>query len=663
MPFRCPWSLRSLFLALCLVCALPALSQKRFQADPAADVRFARGVELFAGGRFEEARAAFTELRKGEPIHQRTTAAYLMAAKTEIALKHYEAVSPILFEFFQRFPQSAYQPDAYYTLGMTSFVMHNYLDAGRQLVHSLELAKDTLLVGKAAALLEFVADRSLSAEHLRELYASAKTPLSKDLLRLKLAEKVYAAGEPSRAKILVEDTLRQVSVPNPYTARIAALRQKMSEFATVKIGAILPLMRGAESNAVQILATELLEGMTFALDEYKAGEGAASASISLDVRDIGRDTATAVRELLDLARSPETIAVVGPLFSNVAFTCAPVADAAGVPLISPTATSNGLAAMGPYVFQANPDFSTRGKAMAQFASQQLGLRRVAVLAPTDGVGKFVAESFLEEARRLGLQVVGSESYAAEVGDLREQCMALRRSAARFMRQISFAGKVSEAEVKKMVDAGASAALLDSLRSRSGTIDARRLFGDRGGVIAESLHLTMLVPEIDPENVDTPMTHIQGLFVPVSNAEEIRAIAPQHAFFNLKTQLLGSNEWYDAGQLAEHKRYVNGVMFVSDTYVSADDAQYAAFDAAYVAATTKHPTKYSLYGYDTMKLLIQRIRAGATGRKELARQLGMVARYPGVHGRMTLATKRVNSEVHILQFYNGRVSEIGDVSVQ
>ncbi len=662
MPVRCTvLLLRSVLVALCLSCALPALAQKRYQVNPGADARFAQGVELFDTGRFDDALAVFTELRKGEPIHQRTTAAYLMSAKAEIALKRYEAVSPLLFEFFQRFPQSGYQSDAYYTLGTTSFVMHNYLDAGRQLVHCLELARDSLLVTKASGLLEYVAEKNLTAENLRDLYASARTPVAKDLLRLKLAEKVYSSGEPSRARIILEDTVGRGYV-SPYSARITALRQKIAEYVTVKIGALLPLMRDAESNAVQVLSVELLEGMTFALDEYKKTEGSSSARISLDVRDIGRDSMTAIRVLEDLVKSPETIAVVGPLFSNIAFACAPIAEAAAVPLVSPTATSNGLAATGQFIFQANPDFATRGKAMAQFASAQLGLRRVAVLAPTDGVGKFVAESFLAEARRLGLEVIGIESYSSDVGDLREQCMSLRRSAARYMRQISFAGKISETDVKKMAEAGAPAALLDSLRAKGGTVEARRLFGERGGAIAESLHLTMIVPEIDPENVDTPMTHIQGLFVPVSNAEEIGAIAPQLAFFNFKTQLLGSNEWYDAGQLAEHKRYVNGVMFVSDTYVSAEDPQYAAFDSAYVASTTKHPTKYSLYGYDTMKLLLARIQSGATGRKELAKQLGIVARYPGVHSKITLATKRVNSEVHILQFYNGRVSEIGEVSV-
>jgi branched-chain amino acid transport system substrate-binding protein len=601
-----------------LLCALScAAAQRRYRENPAADARFAQGMALFSGGQYEGARGVFEELRTADPVNQRTTASYLMAAKTEFALHRYERVAPVLIEFFQRFPESSYQADAYYTLGMTSYVMHNYADAGRHLMHCVELPRDTLVRSRAAELLEHVAERFLSAENLRELYASARTPLAADLLKLKLAEKVYAAGEPSRARMILEDTTARGGT-SPYTARINGLRARISAFASVRVGALLPLLRSSEPNATKILAEELLEGMTYALSEYKSSSAAASVSVTLDARDSGRDSATALRELEDLAKSPETVAVLGPVFSNLAFACAPAAEAAGLPLISPTATSNGLAAAGASIFQANPDFDTRGKAMAQFASAQLGLRRVAVLAPTEGVGRFVAESFLAEARRLGLQVVGTESYPPGVGDLREQCMRLRKTA--------------------------TAALRDQPSADS----------SQPGIDASEARDT---------NVDTPLTAIDGLFLPVSDAEDVGAIAPQIAFFNIKTQLLGSNEWYDAGVLNEHKRYVDGVMFVSDTYVTADDPSYAAFDAAYVAAEGKHPTKYSLYGYDAMRLVLEKISAGATGRKELARQLALVARYPGVHSKITLTTGRVNSEVHILQYSSGRVSEIGEVSVK
>ncbi len=232
------------------------------------------------------------------------------------------------------------------------------------------------------------------------------------------------------------------------------------------------------------------------------------------------------------------------------------------------------------------------------------------------------------------------------------------------RQLSFSGKVQEGDVRRLLEAGARREVLDSVRMKAGVISARELFGmDRGGAIAESLRTPLLVGADNADNVDTPIASIEGLYVPVNDPEEMGAIAPQLTFFNVRTQLLGSNEWYDIDQLAEHRRYVNGVMFASDTFVSSDDLAYAAFDASYVTAMGKRPSKYSLFGYDAMKLLLERIAKGATGRKELAKQLGLVRAFQGIHAKISLLNGRVNSELHILQYMNGKVTEIGEISVE
>ena len=143
-----------LFLALfMLTLGLGQLSaQGRFQQNPNADALFADGTRLYRAGRYDDALAIFESLRKGEIVHQKTTAAYLMAAKSSFALHHYEAVAPVLLEFIQRYPESAYLPDAYYTLGMASFVTHRYVDAARQLLHAMELASDEKLRSASATL-------------------------------------------------------------------------------------------------------------------------------------------------------------------------------------------------------------------------------------------------------------------------------------------------------------------------------------------------------------------------------------------------------------------------------------------------------------------------------------------------------------------------------
>jgi ABC-type branched-subunit amino acid transport system substrate-binding protein len=651
-----------IFLALVSFCTANGYSQRWFEYDAAAEAQFAEGVKLYELNEFSKAAQRFDILRQSSKPHQRLTAAYIMAAKARFELKDYNSVLLLLTEYLQKFPNSSYQADAYYTLSLTSFVQHHYDDAARKLLRGMETGKDSVIMTKSAELFEIVADRHLSVDVLRTLYASIHTPTVRDLVKLKLAEKLFAGGEPSRARTILEDTVTQ-GYFSAYTARISAMRKKIGAATGYKIGALLPLMKSLDKNAVKTLAGEVLEGITYALDEYKERMGASATSITLDVRDTERDSALAVQETRNLARSLETIAVIGPLFSNTAMLCAPIANAARLPMISPTATSNGIADVGPYIFQANPDFVARGKAVAQFASRQLGISRVAVLSPKEGVGKYVADSFLAEAVQAGLDVLAYETYSPADENFREQFMNIRRSVLKKVPTISFAKRYSETEISGMISAGASATLIDSLRLSKGSVSASQLFGSRGKEIADSLGLIELLPGNYAENIDTPMTKIQGIFIPVNTASEIGAITSQLSFYNIKAQILGGNEWYEPPQLQAARQHVNGAMFISDSYFTTEDPVFKLFDDGFFLRFKKHPTKYTLYGYDTMTLLLDLIQKGAVTREVIAEQLARVTGFPGLHSSINLASRRVNSHLHVLRYEDGNVVPIGEVSVE
>ena len=100
-----------------------------------------------------------------------------------------------------------------------------------------------------------------------------------------------------------------------------------------------------------------------------------------------RDPAVAARLTKELAADQEVIGILGPMFSSTTLTAARAAQEAAIPLISPTANANGIAALVQFVFQANPDYEMRGRAMARYAVGKLGFRTMAVLAPSDAYGK------------------------------------------------------------------------------------------------------------------------------------------------------------------------------------------------------------------------------------------------------------------------------------
>ena len=601
--------IRRAVLAL-LITAVAALNegraQQEFSFNSAVEQQFSEAVALFKNGRFDEAGAIFDDLHRLKPWHQRTTATYVMLAKSWFELRNYRQSASLLLEFLKHFPASTYGDDAYYTLGLDRMMDGQFEEASTDFLRGLELTGDQNLARRAEALFEYVADERLGVQELDRILRRPSTDLLKDLIGLKLAGKYYTGGDASRAKQVLYG-LVTAERANVYRQRARELLDKLEREAGVKIAVVLPLMEDAAANPAGSLARELLEGITFAMKE-EASHPRSGTGVSIEVRDSKRDSASAFRAVREVVSSPEVIGIVGPVFSNAVAACAPLANSSGIPMISPTATADGLASMGPYVFQLHPDWSTKGKAMARYAVNYLGLSTLAILFSNDAPESLAAHSFSEEARRLGANVIAAESFPLGASDLREQFLHIRRAAA----------------------------------------------------AADSLHL--IGADSISDNTDVPVTAIQGIFVAVDHAEEIGVVGSQLSYFNIKAQILGNEEWYDLLQLDMHKQYVNGAVFSSDFYADPGDSAYTRFDRTFCSATARHPTKYTLIGYDSMRMLLDRIAEGAVTREKLTAALAHLERYPVLHTTVTLTHGRVNSEVHVLKYFNGEVKRIIELPV-
>ncbi len=576
-----------LFLILAAECTVSA--QDRFMYDAGAEESFSRGISMFRQSDFAGATRVFDSLAARSPIHQKSTASYLMAAKARYRTGNYRESAESLARFFQKFPESSYADDARFTLALDDMMMGFYGDAASQLARVLEISRDAALRSKGAELFETLADRHLQIQELQQILRSVTTADARDLVLIKIAEKYSAAGDHPSAT----NAASMVRRDGPYRSRMEAIFQRLGSGAQLKIGVELPLMKGSPLNPLQSVAAEMLDGMNFAI-----GEG--NLRLYLDVRDVERDSAKTVGATSELASDPDVLAIVGPLFSNLALIGAPVAERAGVPMISPTAAGNGIAAAGSHIFQISPDYTIRARAMARYAVRTLGFSSLAVLGSADGSGKILADSFVAEAKRLGATIVAAESYPKGVSDFREQFIAIRKAA---------------------FDLAAS--------------------------------------HDKPDDLDVPVKTIDGIFLPVGDAEEIGIIAPQVKFFNITTQILGTSDWNDPARLEEHKRYVNGVIFPADAYPQEDGSP---FDGKFAAEMKRKPTKYTRFGYDTMKLILGELARGARSRAALAAALAEVEGYRGVHSRITLRGSRVNSEIIILKYLNGEFVNLAEMTV-
>ncbi len=591
--------LSSIAVLFCIVTS--GLSQESFGYSASAEKKFAGAIQQFKKGDFISALGSFEILLKHDPAHQRTTAAYIMAGKSLHNLKKYRESSMLLADFLKRFPGSNYRDEAHYTLAIDYMMLQQDEEAVRHLIDVIESTTNRNLSTNAVVIFESITDERLDENILHELREKSKTEPVKDLLNLKIAERYIASGVPNRAGALLDEMLNRVP-KSKHESRARILKEKISANVNLKVGVLLPFMKTSAPNSIRTISEEILDGITIATDQYRITHQITGA-VTLEIRDTERESDVAVDALKDLARMKEVVAVIGPLFSNIAKACAPVAERAGLPLITPTAAADGIAALSSHVFQASPDYQTRGKAMARYAVKELGFKKLAILSTTEPIGKALAESFSREAERLGARIVVKDFYTKGASDLSDQFYNLRSA---------------------------------------------------------GLALTGILANV--QNLEIPVDAIQGLFIPISDAEDIGILASQIKYFNIETQILGSNEWYDMQQLESNKQYLNRMSFISDTYLDKNDPRYLDFVKSFSAQMNKAPTKYTLRGYNLMKLLLDQIDRGAITRVKLTGALGSTKSYPGIGSRISFSRNRVNGELQVLQFINNEVRKVTEISV-
>jgi ABC-type branched-subunit amino acid transport system substrate-binding protein len=141
------------------------------------------------------------------------------------------------------------------------------------------------------------------------------------------------------------------------------------------------------------------------------------------------------------------------------------------------------------------------------------------------------------------------------------------------------------------------------------------------------------------------------------------IASQLAFFSIDTRVLGSGEWNNLSELNLNKRYCQGVLFESDSYLDTKSPAYIDFSARFTQRFNKLPSRTTLYGYATAKLILAQIARGVSTREEMKRALSAVDGVELLHGKISLFPRRVNSWLQILEYANEAVTRLTEINVE
>ncbi len=207
--------------------------------------------------------------------------------------------------------------------------------------------------------------------------------------------------------------------PGAADARRGRWRAAAAAVVAVLIGALASSVGPARPAAAETVAIGLSVGLSGAF----ADEGRAmAAALELLVESVNATDATNGRTVeaivlddandADRARAnaevlvadPRVVAVVGHLFSSVALATAEIYDRAGVPLLTPSASSPEVTRASPWLFSLNFETGTEGEMIATWLHRIKGVRRLAIVHGNDAYGTSLADAVQRTALRLGMAV-------------------------------------------------------------------------------------------------------------------------------------------------------------------------------------------------------------------------------------------------------------------
>src|SRR3954470_18036483 len=175
------------------------------------------------------------------------------------------------------------------------------------------------------------------------------------------------------------------------------------------------------------------EGIRLALDEVNAKGGALGRKIVVlteDDRSLPDEAKTAANKLITRDRC---VALLGEIASSRSIAMAPVADDAQVPMLSPGSTNPKLTVdpdtgkVRDYVFRACFIDPFQGTAVANFAMNDLKMKRLAILFPVNSdYGTGLRDYFEQAVKKGGGEIVAKESYTEKQdSDFRSQLTKIK----------------------------------------------------------------------------------------------------------------------------------------------------------------------------------------------------------------------------------------------
>ncbi len=317
---------------------------------------------------------------------------------------------------------------------------------------------------------------------------------------------------------------------------ISNIRTKVKENEYL-IAVMLPL-----TGKLAQFGLSALQGVELALSQFKFV--VPGAPVGIAVKDMNEASTASLEDWLN---DYMPLGIVGPLLSKEVHQIAPVVEKERWPLITPGASAVSLPAMGTAVFRNAFTPAIQCRAIAEYATSTLNVKRFAILFPNDKSGKEWVRCFRANVTPAGGKIVLAESYLPNTADFKDQIV----------------------RIKTVYDKGYG---VDGIKIEGAGID--------------------------------------GIFLP-GEEQSAGLILPQLFFHDIKDiPLLGTMGWSDPDFLKLAGRYAEGAVFADGFFEASDDPFIKKFVSQYKKQFNDDPNLFSAQAYDAARIILEAIKDGA-----------------------------------------------------
>jgi branched-chain amino acid transport system substrate-binding protein len=581
-------------------------------AQAAADALMRKGEKAEAAGKLTAARDSYANLVARYPTDPHADEAKRHLAEIDLRLRRYADAEQGFRALYDRTPENE-KPKLARSMAQAAAGAGDYLEALHFWLEAYAIAPTDADKAEVLASINSLIDSRLSATDIAKLDQElpSNSPAMPALV-YKRALILAHLGEGNAKSELKAALERFPDGPGALQAKTALARlEVVAEVKPGLVGVLLPQTPQSYAGYAQAA----LRGLKLAFGEEREKQ--------LLVRDTKGDPAVAAEQVRSLWEAGAQV-IIGPILAGESQSAAVAAQALGIPLIA-LARTEGLTAIGPYVFRNMLTDSAQAKALAHYAIDLRKMKRFAVLYPEVDYGRQMMELFWDRTSEKGGQFRGAEGYPFDTTTFKTYAERLVGRADLELRADWFAG-LHQINAKKMTAVQRKRAMRTLRESLPPIVDFDGLF------IADSAHnVSLIAPALAVENVVT-----NGC-----DAAEVKRIKRTTHSKVSTVELLGWTAWYDPDfdLVARAGHYVQCSVFVDGFFAQSARPETKAFVELYERENGQAPGLMEAEAYDTGRMVLKVLDAKPATRDAFRQGFAALAQFPGATGETTIGPNR------------------------